>query len=317
MEAAPPPPLARALGDFEREFSYPLGPGRSFRIDHGDDYLRFFRAMGRAVCFVVEDEGRVLGTFAVVTRQLGFPDGSERPVVYCADLKVTAAARSSGAAYQLCRAALEWSRGAADAGFSVVMDGTVATPDRYTGRLGLPSFAPIAKIAVLRLPTADGRPEGSVAGPLDTPRHGDDAGAAGRCYRDLSRGRYCSVGGDPAERSDLAPVWFLDSGGAACGRLEDTRRGKRLLDSDGFELLSAHLSCFAFRHLDAATALLRAAARRAGALGYPALFVAVTHEEAAAVQAALLPTQATVAPATVYGAGLEVGAPWHINTAEI
>jgi len=303
--------LARALGDFEQEFSYPLGPDRSFRIAHGHDYPRFFRSIGRAACFVVEERGRVLGTLVAVIRRLGWPDGQERPAAYFADLKVTASARGGRALLALARAAAAWARGAADTGFSVVMDGTAATPERYTGRVGLPAFSVVAKVVVLRLAWTEAPPDG---GPYE-----HDATVAEGYYRALCGGRFWSPGGAPGERSELTPVWFLDPSGAACGRLEDTRRGKRLLVSDGAELVSAHLACFAFRDLEAGVGLLRAAARRASDLGYPALFAAVPEREAEAVSATLRGSsyEITEAPATVYGAGLPAGMAWHVNTSEI
>ena len=46
-----------ALARFEEQFTYPLGPGRTLRISHGDDYPRFFRAIGDAACFVAERSG--------------------------------------------------------------------------------------------------------------------------------------------------------------------------------------------------------------------------------------------------------------------
>jgi hypothetical protein len=115
----------------------------------------------------------------------------------------------------------------------------------------------------------------------------------------------------------MAPVWLLDPSGAACGRLEDTRRGKRLLLGDGSELVSAHLACFAFRDLQAGAGLLRAAVGRAADVGCPALFVAVAADEAEAVGAALAGHEVTMAPATVYGVGPPAGLAWHINTSEI
>jgi hypothetical protein len=46
--SAPSPSQAKALAEFEGQFNYPLGAGRSFRISHGEDYPRFFRAIGKA-----------------------------------------------------------------------------------------------------------------------------------------------------------------------------------------------------------------------------------------------------------------------------
>ena len=37
--------LVDALDAFERGFTYPLGNDRRFRITHGEDYSRFFRAI--------------------------------------------------------------------------------------------------------------------------------------------------------------------------------------------------------------------------------------------------------------------------------
>ena len=47
-----------ALADFEKEFSYPLGPDRSFSISHGADYSLFFRCMGEARIYLAEISGK-------------------------------------------------------------------------------------------------------------------------------------------------------------------------------------------------------------------------------------------------------------------
>src|SRR5262245_66563678 len=87
LRAPPSPELARALDQFEEQFRYPLGPGRFFRIVHGEDYPRFFRAMGEGVCFVAEMEEKVRGVIGAALRRLVLPDGEERPAVYLGDLK--------------------------------------------------------------------------------------------------------------------------------------------------------------------------------------------------------------------------------------
>jgi hypothetical protein len=76
----PSPELIHGLADFEAAFRYPLGPGRFFRISHGDDYPRFFRAMGEAACFLAEHQGRVVDTVGMAVRRLLLPDGMERPI---------------------------------------------------------------------------------------------------------------------------------------------------------------------------------------------------------------------------------------------
>jgi hypothetical protein len=310
LQTAPPLNLAQALERFEEQFKYPLGPGRSFRIWHGKDYPRFFRAMGEATCFVAEREGSVLGVIGAALRCLLLPSGDKRPVVYLGDLKIDPAACGGWALPRLAQTAEGWARGRAEAAFSVVMDGTPATPSRYTGRLGIPLFRELGKIVVLRLPISE-----VLTGHDNRWETRSVLGDA--CYLQLSAGRYAALGGSPAERSEMEPLWLMEPNGLACGRLEDTRRAKRLIADDGTEMRGAHLSCFACRNLSAGGELLRAASRHAADRGFPALFVAVPASEAEAFRQALEGMEIVVAPATIFGAGLEPGPLWNINTAEI
>jgi len=322
----PPPDRARALAAFERQFTYPLGPSRSFRIEHGDDYARFYRAAGEALCFVAVEGERVLGVLAVALRPLLLPDGGIRRAAYIGDLKVAPEARRGTALFRLARAAEDWARPRADVAFGVVMDGTPAVPAQYTGRAGIPSFLAVASVLVLRFACVVGRisnPSGGAARtdwksvlqpdlPLDT-REED----VRDCFRRLSAGRHACPAGHPVERSATAPAWLLLPDGSACGCLEDTRRAKRLVTDDGQEMVSAHLSCFAWRDLRAAALLLRAALARAAALGFPALFVAVPRRDADALEGALKDFEEIRAPATVYAHGLPGDTDWNINTSEI
>lgn len=89
LQGPPPSGLARALETFEQQFTYPLGPGRSFRISHGADYMRFYRAMGEvARVFVAERDGQVMGTVAAAVRPLRTPEGREQHSAYIGDLKI-------------------------------------------------------------------------------------------------------------------------------------------------------------------------------------------------------------------------------------
>jgi hypothetical protein len=108
----------------------------------------------------------------------------------------------------------------------------------------------------------------------------------------------------------------MEPQGSACGLLEDTRKAKRLNTGDGSEMLSAHLSCFAYDSVSAAADLIRLALEQAALSGLPALFVAVSDGDAKQLRAELHGFEVVPAPATVYGAGLMPGA-WNINTAEI
>jgi hypothetical protein len=191
------------------------------------------------------------------------------------------------------------------------MDGTPITPDRYTGRLGIPLFREVAKVAVLRLPASEGS--------ATFVKWEADAVAGEDCFARLMATRFGTTGGNPAERSETPPLWLVAPDGGACGRLEDTRRAKRLITDDGGEMISAHLSCIGYRDAAALVELLRVARGAAVARGFPALFAAVPVGESAGILAALAEPGIVVAPATVYaaGPGLEPGRAWSVNTAEI
>jgi hypothetical protein len=81
---------------FERGFTYPLG-GDRFRIDHGADYLAFFRTLGDPVVFAAEEAGELRGVLVAVRRP--------QPVSawYLCDLKVAAGA-GAGRGRRLLRA---------------------------------------------------------------------------------------------------------------------------------------------------------------------------------------------------------------------
>ncbi|MCZ6661363.1 MAG: GNAT family N-acetyltransferase, partial [Actinobacteria bacterium] len=154
LRTAPPPELAQALERFEAQFQYPLGPDRYFHIIHGEDYPRFFRAMGEGACFVAEREGKILGVIGAALRRLALPGGEQRSVVYLGDVKIDPTARGGRTFLRLAGAVRQWVAARAEAAFAVVMDGTPVTPTRYTGRLGIPLFSELGKIMVLRLPTS-------------------------------------------------------------------------------------------------------------------------------------------------------------------
>lgn len=311
LQAEPPPALARALADFEAQFTYPLGPEHTFRISHGDDYPCFFRAQGDGACFVLENDGRVAGALGVAVRRLLLPDGKEHTVAYVGDLKVDPAARRGLTYLRLAFAAHSWVGARTEAGYGVVMDGTSVTPDAYTGQFGIPAARILGRLAIWQFRCSDAAPR------ADADRFLSTAEAALTCYRDLSRGRYAAVGARPDERSEMPPTWLLHPNGLACGLVEDTRRAKRLIADNGDELRSAHLSFFAWRTPVAGRELIETALVHAARWGHPALFVAVARQDAVPFGAALDGLQRVEATATVYGSGLDEGSAWHINTAEI
>ncbi len=311
LRERPAPSLARMLEEFETGFTYPLGPERWFRISHGEDYPRFFRAIGEATCFVAEQGGRVVGALGVAIRPLLMPDGSEQQTAYIGDLKVDPKARGTLLFLRLAQAALAWARPQVTSAYGVVMDGTRASPQSYTGRVGIPSFLQAGQILVVRYACERAAPAGEGKRWLASAAQGES------CYRALVGGRYTPWGGTPAVRSEIAPMWLVEPDGTACGRLEDTRRAKRLIDSNGVEMQSAHLACFAARTPRAGAEIIQAARRQCAMKGIPALFVSVAPQDVAALSSALGPIESIIAPATIFAAGLPIGPAWNINSSEI
>lgn len=308
---SPENPLNLALARFESQFAYPLGNGRSFRISHGDDYTRFYRSIGDAVCFVAEERGEILGTISSAIRPLLFPDRNVHAVLYLGDVKV-ARGVPGRTLLSLCDAMNQWAKTRTRFAYGIVMDGTRATPVRYTGRLGIPAFHEIAKIVVLRFEVGD-----ALDFRNDSPHVELTTGdAVNDRFIRFSAGRFAGLSEDPQLRSEMAPVFLIDSHGAACGRLEDTRQAKRLWGYDGQELSSAHLSSFAYENPAAGLRLVEAALDRAVGHGFPALFVSVPAPDAQYFASAVA-YKVTAAPATVYGFNLEPGGFWNVNTAEI
>lgn len=301
--------LALALGTFEEQFRYPLGPGRTFRISHGEDYPRFFRSMGDGHCFVALHEGKVIGALGASIRRLALPDAREHFVAYLGDLKVAPVGQRGRTVIALIRAMIEWASPRVDAAFSVVMDGTAVTPEHYAGRLGIPRMEQIAKATIFQLRTVR-KSVGLLS--FMTTRENCLAG-----HRRLCKGRYSLSDGTPRERSASPPQWLMLPDGSACGCLEDTLKAKRLFADDGAEMRSMHLSCLAYGSLHSGAALVQAALQSAGQLGFGALFVAIAEPEAAGFAAALADPPLAVAPATIFATGLAAGPLWNINTSEI
>ncbi len=305
----PTPRLAQALAGFEQQFTYPLGTDCFFRIEHGADYAQFYRSIGTARCFVAEQDDQVQGVVSAAIRPLLCPDGNEQQVCYLGDLKIAPAARGGRLLLQFQQAVHAWLQNPAIKIFAVVMDGSRSVPSDYSGRAGIPAFTVVGKTMIMRF-ACDQRecPDDSFVSTEAQVR---------ACYRRLSRGRYASVIGNPAERSLLTPIWLVTPDGSACGCLEDTRWAKRLVANDGLEIMSAHLSAFAFRDAGDGAALIRAACAQAALLNYPALFVAVAQADAQALHAALGDINVVYAPATIYAHGFSPGPAWNIHSSEI
>jgi hypothetical protein len=302
--------LALALAEFEAPFTYPLGSQEFFRISHGEDYTLFFRAQGKGSCFIAEEQGRVIGSLGTAIREIWTPDGTKRVCAYFGDLKIAADARGGTVLMRLARSAEAWLRPKVEAAFGMVMGGTALTPDTYTGRLGIPEFRDLGEVTILRILG------NAVINAPDIEKFVAKRELVIDCYRRLSLGRYACPAEGADQRSRMAPLWLMQRDGSACGLLEDTRKAKRLIRGDGSEMLSAHLSCFAYENVSAAAELIRVALGQAVAAGLPSLFLSVAGTQAQLLGEALQNLEVLSAPARVYGAGLTAGC-WNINTSEI
>lgn len=306
----PSPRLAAALTEFEQQFSYPLGPGTAFRIDHGHDYPRFYRAMGKNACFVAERSGEILGVLSAAQRTLSLPCGHRKEVVYVGDLKVAPGKLGGRTVLRLILRLRQWARQSAEAAYSVVMDGTQVTPVRYTGRLGIEPFVELGKLMILSIPTRTAaRPHGDF--------WRDDELLGRKCYQDLNRQSARCPESNPRIRSVMNPIWLAHPESHAAGLLEDTRQAKRLVGMNGKEMIRSHLSFCAWTDPASALALLREALRCSADRGFDEMFVAVSPREEKSLIAGLDIPGLTRAPATVYGYGIDPGMDWSVNTSEI
>ena len=317
LTQAPESDLATALEEFERQFTYPLGSGLSFRISHGPDYPRFFRAIAgdSSASFVaIGGNGEVRGTLGVAVRPLQFPDGTRKLAAYLGDLKTAPGSARGRTLLRLSSAAAAWSieRGAV-VGYGVVMEGTPHAPSDYTGRFGLHEFHAIQRVCILRIPVDTSRPD--YDGSFDA-----EASSVEECLLKLGSGTFTPIGGEPGLRSAYSPNYLLLPDRLACGMVEDTARAKRLFQENGEEMLASHLSKFAYAHPSAGARIIRQAlARYACRDLVPAIFVAIPHRDLNSFRQLLADRPGMIeAPAVIYGTGFNGAAEdWNINTSEI
>jgi hypothetical protein len=301
--------LAVELNEFERQFRYPLDQGW-FRIDHGDDYNRFYRSLGESVYVIARDDSGILGVCSAARRELHRPGRPNQATLYLGDLKIAVRARGGLTLLRLANA-VRTNFSDVSCAYCVVMNGTIRTPDKYTGRAGLPGFEPVGELRIWRLPTALSTMQRGVAMRV-SPAVGE------ALFRHLSEDQHFSLGGDPQGRSNLPVQWWIAKDERACGRLEDTRRAKQLFRDDGEEMVSAHLAAFAYSTPESANAILDAARESAASAGIPALFLA-RHDSRDVLPAALeqLAEGAIASRATIYATGVGERSRWNLFTSEI
>lgn len=310
LSTSPPPNLGIALEEFEQSFLYPLGPEQKFRISHGRDYLPFFRAMGEVTLLVAEHAGQVLGTLVLIQRMVHSGTVAE-PAYYLCDLKLRTEWRGTPLLARLIGTARKQIEASGCRRcYSVVMEGTGRLPTDYTGRLGVPLFESLGEIMVLRVSSRETLSE------CDTVQVASESDVAALCQQ-LRGGGVSAASGLSTERSLMTPLGFIDSTRLACGQLEDTRRGKRLHLESGEELLSAHLSHWAWTDARAGARVLTQALSAGSGNGFTALFAALPRSRYAALAPHLSHLQIQEAPATIFGTGFGLTQDWWVDTAEI
>lgn len=295
------------LEAFEKEFDYPLDSERRFRISHSPDYLRFFRAMGSAACFVARAKGRVQGVLTGVDRTLTLPDSTVAEALYLCDLKVAPGRRRGLTFFRLVGAARQHYGNSKQAAYGVVMAGTDSSPMDYTGKWGVPLFQALGQVAILRIPVGNGQPVQALEAPL---------AEVSPVFDKLSLGRVRARLGSAKTRSRFPAQGLLHPKGLACGVLEDTLQSKRLLCGSK-ELLSGHLSNYAYSNPRAGALIVRAALNHCQARGLPALFLSIPHRALAEWLSVNNYPGTTVTGATIFGAGLPADHDWNLNTAEV
>jgi len=111
---------------------------------------RFFRAQGKAACFIAENDGRVVGALGTAIRTLWLPDGNECKVAYFGDLKIAKDSRGGVVLMRFARAAEGWLRPRfrQDSVWS-----WAALPDTrgLHGRAGIPDFKELGRLTILRI----------------------------------------------------------------------------------------------------------------------------------------------------------------------
>jgi hypothetical protein len=311
--------LTEQLEEFETQFRYPLGPDNYFSISHGKEYLPFFMAMGAARLLVAEHNGKIVGTMVLVRRPMRIQSSDSCDVHhslksidahYICDLKISPTARSTSALARILQVAEEVVRSSeSHMCYSVVMAGTTSQPVSYTGRRNIPKFEAAGEIAIVRFLSASGSDSADVM--EASPDLFNNT-----CER-LSRQGIQPASCDSALRSIIPVERFVHRDGTAAGYLEDTRRGKRLIQASGEEIVSSHLSNLRASDPGAAADLIRFAFGRSMSLGFPAMFCSMPNSVWNPLQPKLQGLTYHQTTATVYAFGCPNGMNWWIDTSEI
>jgi hypothetical protein len=136
-------------------------------------------------------------------------------------------------------------------------------------------------------------------------------------FCEMTLGTCFPEAGDAELRSQREPLGIALPHGEACAILEDTRRAKRLFARDGCEIVSAHLSRFAFRSPADGARLIRGALEECRRRQMTAAFVAAAPGHVTALLQALGIPPTVDTTVSVFGYGFPAGLPWYVDTSEI
>jgi len=307
--------LEAQMLEFEQVFRYPLGAHDSFRIlhGHGKDYSLFFRAQGECAVFVARDEERILGSVAACVRKLCCPDGRIIAAAYLCDLKVLPG--STRALLRLLKALQAWCEPRVEAAFAVVMQGTAITPDKYSGRLGLRKFTASGGMRIIQVASRTLRVEVEASACIV-----EVAQAIG-IFESIGDATCVTLlGNSMSPCSLMEPIWIASACGSAVGRLEDTRRGKRLFKESGEEMFNCHLTNFRFKNIEAAISVVEKAQQIARNNGFGGVFISLNSHRFEALKPFLSTQEHVNASATVYGTDMLCGSEssdWYIHSSEV
>lgn len=302
-------PLNRSLSnqvfEFEGLFRYPLGNDQFFRIDHSPNPVAFYRAMGESRTYYVISQDNVIASISYVIRSVRGHNRIEK-MAYLGDLKIHPNYQGGRVLLKIAKHLQPILEKKVYSAYGIVMDGTLNTPEQYTGRLGIAKFERLREIYILRFDT----------------RISDTALMASHVSKEPCFDTYQNLSKMPFEkisntqlRSSISPEWFSVPK-MACGMLEDTRLAKRLFLNSGEELLSTHLSYFVYDKVQEGFLVIEAALRRSVQLGFPAMFLALSKQQMDDLVPYLVTTNYTVSKAAIYGTHKACGE-LTINTAEI
>lgn len=303
-------PWGNKLREFERQFWYPLGSNRKFRIEHPSNYTAFFEAIGKATCFLAVEDETVIGVLSVAIRDSrGINNSTDSRVAYIADIKITPERQGSGVLGKLISRVFEWlSEIKITSAYSVVMDGTAKTPDLYTGRNGIPEFKRKGRVVLLNLPTKESVEHYQHEIAIDFLPNTDDATVSLRPFW---------VNRNLVPRSVVRPSRILDVSNGVQGMLEDTRRSKRLYDEKGNEIMFAHLSYFYYHEPEQMLPVIRTAIEQAHSLGFTDLLVSVPYSQVRTFMDSLVSLINQTFTATIYGTGFDTDISRLVYSSEI